>query len=251
MKQICIHSFSFFFLPRPSGAPSILRFCVEGFGPLFFFSAFSFSSSSIFSLSIKVIKVLHLLCSSIAVLDFRNQSNLNWGELQIHCHNSSYTFSVESKLVKHTDQKVVFLFSIVFSFVSTIRYSQLMKRCFVPSNLRVKCFFDTNSSLNSCLSSFNLSHNLFYVLQLIASFPEHSWVFNDFFWSFAFYFSCYILSLVYLSVGPFCFQDFGSSELSLFWILFQIDSLSPLLFGLVVFFFFIMFLYLLNISLPF
>lgn len=36
----------------------------EGFGPLFFFSAFSFSSSSMFSLSIKVIKVLHLLCSS-------------------------------------------------------------------------------------------------------------------------------------------------------------------------------------------
>ena len=42
------------------------------------------------------------------------------------------------------------------------------------------------------------------------------------------------LSLVYLSVTPFCFQDFGSFLLSLFRILFRVDSLSPtLLFGLV------------------
>lgn len=27
IKKFCIHSFSFFFLPRPSGVPSILRFC--------------------------------------------------------------------------------------------------------------------------------------------------------------------------------------------------------------------------------
>ena len=34
---------------------------------------------------------------------------------------------------------------------------------------------------------------------------------------------------------PFCFQDFGSFSLSLFGILYQIDSLSlPLLFGLVI-----------------
>lgn len=39
----------------------------DGFGPRFFFSAFSFSSNSMFSLSIKVIKVLHLLCSSWAM----------------------------------------------------------------------------------------------------------------------------------------------------------------------------------------
>ena len=32
------------------------------------------------------------------------------------------------------------------------------------------------------------------------------------------------------SVPPFVFQDLGSSLLSLFWILFQVDSLSPLLF---------------------
>ena len=37
----------------------------------------------------------------------------------------------------------------------------------------------------------------------------------------------------YLSVTPFCFQDFGSFLLSLFWILFQVHSLSPLLFALV------------------
>ena len=38
----------------------------------------------------------------------------------------------------------------------------------------------------------------------------------------------------YLSVTPFCFQDFGSFSLSLFGILYQVDSLSlPLLFGLV------------------
>ena len=38
----------------------------------------------------------------------------------------------------------------------------------------------------------------------------------------------------YLSVTPFCFQDFGSFSLSVFGILYQVDSLSlPLLFGLV------------------
>ena len=38
----------------------------------------------------------------------------------------------------------------------------------------------------------------------------------------------------YLSVTTFCFQDFGSFSLSLFRILYQVDSLSlPLLFGLV------------------
>ena len=47
----------------------------------------------------------------------------------------------------------------------------------------------------------------------------------------------YIFSVLvsgYLSVTPFCFQDFGSFSLSLFIILYQVDSLSlPLLFGLV------------------
>ena len=39
----------------------------------------------------------------------------------------------------------------------------------------------------------------------------------------------------YLSVTPVCFQDFGSFSLSLFGILYQVDSLSlPLLFGLVI-----------------
>ena len=38
----------------------------------------------------------------------------------------------------------------------------------------------------------------------------------------------------YLPITPFCFQDFGSFSLSLFRILYQVDSLSfPLLFGLV------------------
>ena len=42
------------------------------------------------------------------------------------------------------------------------------------------------------------------------------------------------MSLGYLSVIPFCFQDFGSFSLSLFEILYQVDSLSlPVLFGLV------------------
>ena len=42
------------------------------------------------------------------------------------------------------------------------------------------------------------------------------------------------LSPDYLSVTPFCFQDFGSFSLSLFGSLYQVDSLSlPLLFGLV------------------
>ena len=49
-------------------------------------------------------------------------------------------------------------------------------------------------------------------------------------------FSCIFQSLSpgYLSVTPTCFQDFGSFSLSLFGILYQVDSLSlPLLFGLV------------------
>ena len=42
---------------------------------------------------------------------------------------------------------------------------------------------------------------------------------------------------VYLSILPFCFQDFGSSLLSLFSILFHVDTLSPpCLFGLVGFY---------------
>jgi len=41
------------------------------------------------------------------------------------------------------------------------------------------------------------------------------------------------LSPAYLSVTPFCFQDFGSFSLALFRILYQVESLSlPLLFGL-------------------
>ena len=51
----------------------------------------------------------------------------------------------------------------------------------------------------------------------------------------------------YLSVTSFCFQDFGSFSVSLFEILYQVDSLSlPL-----VRWAFIVFLYLLGISLPF
>ena len=42
-----------------------------------------------------------------------------------------------------------------------------------------------------------------------------------------------MLSPGYLSVSPFCFQDFGSFLLSLFWIRFQVDPLSPLWFCLV------------------
>ena len=53
---------------------------------------------------------------------------------------------------------------------------------------------------------------------------------------------------LYLSVAPFCFQEFGSALLSLFWILFQVDSLSP---PLLIWWVIIMFLHLLDISLPF
>ena len=52
-----------------------------------------------------------------------------------------------------------------------------------------------------------------------------------------------------LSATPICFQDFGSFSLSLFGILYQVDSLS-LLFHLV-WWAFILFLYLLGISPPF
>ena len=53
----------------------------------------------------------------------------------------------------------------------------------------------------------------------------------------------------YLSVTPICFQDFGSFSLSLFGILYQVDSLSlPLLFGLVGIY---PVPYMLGISLPF
>ena len=62
--------------------------------------------------------------------------------------------------------------------------------------------------------------------------------------------SCIFSILVsgYLSVTPFCFQDFGSFSLSLFGILYQVDSLS-LPFCLF-YWTFILFLYLLGISLP-
>ena len=53
----------------------------------------------------------------------------------------------------------------------------------------------------------------------------------------------------YLSITPFCFQDFGSFLLSLVGILYQVDSLSlPLLFGLVGIY---PVAFLLGISLPF
>lgn len=42
-----------------------------------FFCSLSFSSNSWFSLSIRVIKVLHRLCNSLAVRLLMNQSNLN------------------------------------------------------------------------------------------------------------------------------------------------------------------------------
>ena len=53
-------------------------------------------------------------------------------------------------------------------------------------------------------------------------------------------FSCiFSIFVSRLSVTSFCFQDFGCFLLSLFWILFQIDSLSPsLLFGFVGFYHF-------------
>ena len=54
-----------------------------------------------------------------------------------------------------------------------------------------------------------------------------------------------------LSVTPYCFQDFGSFSLSLFRNLYRVDSLSlPVWFGLV-WWAFILFLYLLGVSLPF
>lgn len=115
---------------------------------LTWFVSHLYSSSSMFFLSIKVIKVLNLLWLSIAILDLRNQSNLNWvGNILFQF--IIYIFFVESM---PTNQETIIFFSIVFPSVSTIWCSQLMKGCFVPTNLGVKCFSDTNSSLNSCLS---------------------------------------------------------------------------------------------------
>ena len=76
----------------------------------------------------------------------------------------------------------------------------------------------------------------------------HCWLFNS---SRSLLNSSYIFLInpSSLSVSTFCFQGFGSSLLLLFWILFQVDSLSPPL-GLV-WWVFVMFLHLLNISLPF
>lgn len=49
--------------------------------PVFFFlSSRSFSSSSWFSRSMRVIKVLQRRCNSKAVRDFKNQSKRNWGD---------------------------------------------------------------------------------------------------------------------------------------------------------------------------
>ena len=60
-------------------------------GPLFlcFLSSSSFSSSSWFSFSIRVMRVLHRRCSSRAVLDLMNQSNRNCGALRMAVRISS------------------------------------------------------------------------------------------------------------------------------------------------------------------
>merc|ERR1719192_1700112 len=70
-----------FLLPLLLGVPSFLAFSASFMASLFFLarSAFSFSSISLFSFSMREMRVLHLLCSSIAVLDLMNQSKRNWG----------------------------------------------------------------------------------------------------------------------------------------------------------------------------
>lgn len=57
------------FLRKAHWSNALYTLTKEGFGPRFFFSAFSFSSNSRFSLSIKVIKVLHLLCNSWIIMN--------------------------------------------------------------------------------------------------------------------------------------------------------------------------------------
>ena len=119
--------------------------------------------------------------------------------------------------------------------------------------------FNSFFSLLHLFSTFYLPLHLFYLLPQVF----HCWFPPNCFWDQLLHYlllidffissrsllniSCIfsILSPGYLSVPPFCFQDFGS----FFWILFQIDSLSPPLF--LVWWASIIFLYLLNISLPF
>ena len=78
----------------------------------------------------------------------KNSVNLN-SELWIYHLGSSYKFSL---LNPSTQIRQSFSLVYIFFLCDYHTMSQLMKRCFVPSNLYVKCFSDTNSSLNSEIS---------------------------------------------------------------------------------------------------
>ena len=60
----------------------ILTFGRPGLGPRFLFSCFSFSSSSWFSLSISVIRVLQRRCNSFKAIDLFSRWNVNQATLK-------------------------------------------------------------------------------------------------------------------------------------------------------------------------
>jgi len=90
----------------------------------------------------------------------------------------------------------------------------------------------TSLILSSASAVLLLVPSRVFVISFVALFIMYSLFFIS--WRYLFLVSSQSLSPVYLSVTPFCFQDFGSFSLSLVWILSQVHSPSLLpLFGLV------------------
>lgn len=64
---------------------------------------------------------------------------------------------------------------IILGTLNQTKKKNLVKYTSPVDYLRVQCFFDADPSLNPGFTSFNLSHDLFNILQLIAALPKHSY----------------------------------------------------------------------------
>ncbi len=147
-------------------------------GPLFFFSAFSRSSSSMFSRSMSVISVLHLLwssCGYITVLGqfWMDEYDMIARDVAHKSHHGSagleepvkaelgrvaYALAqliinallVKAQLVQHADEKSILLLGVVLAFVGAVRDPELMERRLITANLKSKTkhyAFQCNSSI--------------------------------------------------------------------------------------------------------
>lgn len=123
----------------------------------------------LFFLSIKVVKMLHLLWRSTAILNLRDQSNLKWWMLWIHWLNSSYTFSLlnpSTQIRKQLSSLGQFSPLLVSYDVPSCWKGALYHSIFVSSD-----FVWYKFSCEFLSLPFNLSHNLVY-LHLHWIFPK-------------------------------------------------------------------------------